>query len=35
MCFFKLSVKTFLFFQKGDVVECQIEQLGSIINKVV
>lgn len=23
------------FFQKGDVVECQIEHLGSIINKVV
>lgn len=22
-------------FQKGDVVECQIDQLGSIINKVV
>ena len=25
----------FYSFQKGDVVECQIEQLGSIINKVV
>lgn len=22
-------------FQKGDVVECHIEQIGSIINKVV